>query len=73
MAIITQDMLTQLFGYSKPADLAICLEKNKIKYFTGKRGQLSTTETALNHALGLPVQPVTYLQPQENKRQIDFG
>ena len=49
---INQDLLRELTGYKKPAEIAVCLAKQGIPYFLGKRGQVFTTLDALNAAIG---------------------
>lgn len=67
MGIISQEYLEQSTGYTKSADIALCLDKQGIKYFIGKRGRIWTTEEALNKALGVQAQPITYLHEDKRK------
>ena len=64
---LTQEQLIALTGYKTPADIVLCLDNNKVRYFIGKRGRVWTTQEALNSALGL-VHPIL----EEKKRQIKF-
>lgn len=49
--LVSQDELLEAFGFSRPADLRRCLDKQRIPYFLGKAGKVTTTIQALNHPL----------------------
>lgn len=53
--IIDYEQLKQQFGGSHPADVAARLERAGVRFILGKSGKPFTTETALNHSMGLPV------------------
>lgn len=72
MDIINFETLVDLTGYTKPADVAVCLDRQGVKYFLGKRNRVWTTKEALNAALGLPIQPITQISRDllEDKEEI---
>lgn len=73
--LVNHETLQQLTGYSRPADIALCLDKQGVKYFIGSRGRVWTTQEALNAALGLPIQPIMQItaEPaQDKKRKFIF-
>jgi len=49
--IVSYEQLSNHFGSSSPAQLAIKLHNAGVKFFSGKRNRPFTTVTALNHAL----------------------
>jgi hypothetical protein len=61
MNFLNQETLADLTGYTRPGEIALCLDRQGVKYFVGKRGRVWTTREALNVALGLPIQPITQI------------
>lgn len=57
-SIITYEQLQEIFGRSSIPALAAKLERQGIPYTLGKHGRPFTTFTALNHAMGVPVNSV---------------
>ena len=54
-ALITYEQLKEVFGGSSVAELVARLNSQNIPYIQGKRGRPITTFSALNRALGLPI------------------
>jgi len=52
-SVIDQDVLAELTGYRRTAQIAAHLAKHDIPYYCGKRGRIWTTLDALNAGLGL--------------------
>jgi hypothetical protein len=60
--LIDTDQLKTLTGYCRPGDIENWLRKNDIRFFSGKNGPITTTDS-INSALGL--QPKTADTTQE--------
>ena len=56
--MVYHEDLQELTGYQQPADIAVCLTKHGIPFFTGKRGRIWTTANAFDCVLGLTQPPV---------------
>ncbi len=50
---VCQELLADLTGYNKPAEIAASLARNGVPFFRGKRGKVWTTVAAINSALGV--------------------
>lgn len=74
MCVINQEELAEATGYTRPAEIAACLARQGVRYFSGKRGRIWTTQAALNHALGLPVEPIAIISrnifEQDQKKRV---
>jgi len=53
MPLVDQDVLLDRFGATTPGRLARVLERNGIAFFRGARGRITTTDTAIEAALGI--------------------
>lgn len=63
--LISHESLQQITGYSNPCKIGQCLDRQGVRYFTGSRGRIWTTQESLNAALGLPTQPVIDISHDE--------
>lgn len=50
---VNQKALEDLTGYKKAAKIAACLSKQGVRFLRGKHGQVFTTTSAINTALGI--------------------
>jgi len=70
-ALITYEQLKEIFGGSSIAELVVRLEKQNIPYTLGKRGCPITTFSALNHAMGVPLNTSSILKEDKPIIEVD--
>ncbi|MEJ1470950.1 MAG: hypothetical protein RPU59_07785 [Candidatus Sedimenticola sp. (ex Thyasira tokunagai)] len=65
-ATLNYQELQVLTGYTRRSDVERCLERQGVRFFSGRKGPF-TIVSALNHAIGVPDNPSS-----EQKNIIEF-